>query len=65
VLLYAGGYIAQFVGNYAMWQESGGAPGDGTSPDLPSASWVDCFAAVFTPPYGMYGILFAPDLPRC
>ncbi|MDR1693022.1 MAG: type IV secretory system conjugative DNA transfer family protein, partial [Oscillospiraceae bacterium] len=56
VVLYAGGYIAQFAGNYAAWQQSGGVPGDGTSPALPSASPVDCIAAVFTPPYGIYGI---------
>jgi type IV secretion system protein VirD4 len=56
VILYAGGYIAQFLGNYAAWQDGGGYPGNGTTPALPSASPPDCIKAVFTPPYGIYGI---------
>ena len=55
-MLYAGGYIAQFVGNYAEWQKNGGYPGDGTSPALPSASILECMKAVLNPPYGIYGI---------
>ena len=61
-MLYAGGYLAQFIGNYAMWQQGGGYPGDGTSPLLPSASPLNCIAAVFTPPYGMYGIFICIGL---
>ncbi|MDR0917244.1 MAG: type IV secretory system conjugative DNA transfer family protein [Oscillospiraceae bacterium] len=56
VLLYAGGYIAQFAGNYSAWQKAGGVPGDGTSPLPPSAAPLDCIRAVFTPPYGIIGI---------
>ena len=55
-MLYAGGYIAQFVRNYIEWRKSGGYPGDRTSPALPSSSPIDCIKAVFTPPYGIYGI---------
>jgi len=62
VLLYAGGYLAQFVGNYAAWQQAGGSPGDGTTPILPSAAPKDCIAAVFTPPYGMYGVFICSGL---
>jgi type IV secretion system protein VirD4 len=61
-MLYAGGYLAQFVGNYAEWQKTGGLPGDGTSPVLPSASVAACISAVFTPPYGMYGIFICAGL---
>jgi type IV secretion system protein VirD4 len=56
VLLYAGGYLAQFVRNYTIWQQEGGYPGNGTSPMAPSSSPLDCVKAVFTPPYGIYGI---------
>ena len=28
-LLYGGGYIAQFMRNYADWKNAGHAPGDG------------------------------------
>ena len=31
LLLYACGYLTQFIGNYAVWQKNGGMPG-GTSP---------------------------------
>jgi len=56
VVLYAGGYIAQFLKNYAVWQNGGGYPGDGTSPALPSLLPLDCIKAVFDFPYGIYGI---------
>ena len=62
VMLYAGGYLAQFVGHYAAWQQSGGYPGDGTSPAMPSSAPTDCIAAVFTPPYGVYGIVICAGL---
>jgi len=61
-MLYAGGYLAQFIGNYAIWQEGGGYPGDGTSPIMPSPGLIDCFKAVFLPPYGMYGIFICTGL---
>lgn len=56
VVLYGSGYIAQLIGNYGIWQQSGGFPGDGTAPIPPSLSPIICFKTVFTPPYGMYGI---------
>ena len=61
-MLYAGGYLAQFVGNYNSWQKAGGYPGDGTSPTLPSSAIMDCLKAVFTPPYGVYGIIICAGL---
>ena len=41
LLLYACGYLTQFIGNYAVWQKNGGMPG-GTSPPFPSLSPPDC-----------------------
>ena len=53
-ILYAGGYLAQFIGNYAVWKQGGGIPGDGTSPvsythldvykrqSLSCSGWFDC-----------------------
>ena len=37
LLLYACGYVTQFIGNYAVWQKNGGMLG-GTSPPFPSLS---------------------------
>ena len=34
LLLYACGYVTQFIGNYAVWQKNGGMLG-GTSPPFP------------------------------
>ena len=56
-LLYGGGYIAQFMRNYNEWQSSGGTPGGGTSPTMPSFDIGACFGAIFTMPYGIFGIL--------
>lgn len=56
-LLYGGGYIAQFMRNYSQWQTSGGTPGDGTSPTMPSFDIGSCFSAIFSMPYGIIGIL--------
>jgi len=61
-MLYAGGYFAQLAGNYAAWQRAGGFPGDGTSPELPSTSPMDCFIAAFTFPYGVIGIAICAGL---
>lgn len=57
ILLYGSGYCAQFIRNYTVWKNSGGYPGDGTSPPFPSAGIGDCFRAVFQFPYGIYGLL--------
>ena len=37
LLLYACGYLTQFIGNYAVWQKNGGMLGS-TSPPFPSLS---------------------------
>lgn len=55
-LAYAGGYIAQFIYNYQIWTSSGGTPGNGTAPLLPSASISSCFKALTVFPYSLYGI---------
>ena len=56
VILYAGGYIAQFIRNYKEWQATGATVGDGTSPMFPSTAVLECLKAVFDFPYGLYGI---------
>ena len=61
-MLYAGGYLAQFIGNYAAWQQSGGFPGDGTAPAIASPSPSTCIAAVLHPPYGLYGVFVCSGL---
>ena len=53
-LLYGGGYIAQFLYNYDVWQAAGGT--FGTAPQLPDAGFFSCIAAVFRFPYGLYGV---------
>lgn len=55
-ILYAGGYIAQFIYNYNTWQRSGASPGDGTSPDAASADIMTCLTSVFQFPEGLIGI---------
>lgn len=61
-VLYAGGYLAQFLGNYAIWKQGGGYPGDGTSPAIASPDFFTCLKAVFHPPYGIYGIFICVGL---
>ncbi|MDR1630766.1 MAG: type IV secretory system conjugative DNA transfer family protein [Oscillospiraceae bacterium] len=56
VVLYGGGYAAQFLANYTAWQRLGGTAGDGTSPVFPSGNPIECLKAVFDFPYGLYGI---------
>lgn len=51
-----GGYIAQFITNYQTWEATGGTLGCGTSPTFPSFAVIDCFAAVFQFPNGLYGV---------
>lgn len=57
VLLYAGGYTAQFLYNYSIWQQSGAMLGDGTAPEIPSFHILKCYSAVFHFPEGLYGIV--------
>ncbi len=61
-VLYAGGYLAQFIGNYAVWKQGGGIPGDGTSPAGISPGFMACLGAAVTPPYGIYGIFICIGL---
>lgn len=61
-ILYAGGYLAQFIGNYAVWKQGGGIPGDGTSPVMASPDFISCITTVFQPPYGLYGVLICIGL---
>ena len=61
-VLYAGGYLAQFIGNYAVWKQGGGIPGDGTSPSGISPGFMACLCAAVTPPYGIYGIFICIGL---
>lgn len=56
-LLFGGGYIAQFIRNYKVWQTSGGTPGSASAPQMPSFALRDCFEAVFVFPYGLMGML--------
>ncbi len=61
-VIYAGGYLAQLIGNYSRWQQGGGFPGDGTSPAAPSLAFITCIGAVFKPPYGIYGVFICIGL---
>ena len=56
-LLYGGGYIAQFIRNYNQWQDAGGTPGSGAAPEMPSFALAECFGAIFSFPYGIFGLL--------
>jgi len=62
LLLYGGGYIAQFISNYRSWQQAGGFAGDGTAPVFPSSSPIECLNAVFSLSYGLYGIFICIGL---
>ena len=61
-VLYAGGYLGQFIGNYALWKQGGGYPGDGTSPLPASPGLSVCLRAAVHPPYGIYGIFICIGL---
>lgn len=53
---YAGGFLAQWLRNYARWQQAGGIPGQ-SAPARASPDLAACIAALFGWPYGLYGIL--------
>ena len=53
-LLYGGGYLAQLIYNYGMWQEAGAV--FGTAPQFPDGNFFACIAAVFRWPSGLYGL---------
>ena len=54
---YGGGYIAQFIKNYAEWQQAGGRFGSGSNPVFPSFTVEKCAEALLAMPYGIYGVL--------
>lgn len=54
--LYTGGYIAQFIRNYKTWTNDGNFAGNGTSPQVPSLYPSDCFQALTSFPYNLYGL---------
>ena len=56
-LCYGGGYIAQFIKNYSIWEEAGGGLGSGTSPAFPDAAVSECLKTLFSFPYGVYGLI--------
>lgn len=53
LLLYACGYLTQFIGNYAAWQKNGGMLG-GDSPPFPSLSPLACLKGILWFPYNLY-----------
>lgn len=53
-LLYGGGYVAQFLYNYDVWQAAGG--GYGTAPQFPDYGFLVCLRSAFRFPYGLYGL---------
>lgn len=55
-LFYGGGYLAQFIYNYEVWQQNGGTTYGGTAPAFPSSDFFSCILAVFRFPYGLYGV---------
>ena len=55
-ILYAGGYIAQFIGNYTEWTNVGNFAGNGTYPKAPSLDPGSCLIALTQFPYNLYGI---------
>ena len=64
-ILYAGGYIAQFIRNYTVWTRAGNFAGNGSYPKAPSLHPLACLAALTRFPYNLYGIflcLFALGL---
>ena len=61
-ILYAGGFLAQILGNYAVWKTGGGIPGNGTSPAVASPDFFTCLTCALQPPYGVYGSLICLGL---
>ena len=55
-ILYASGFISQFIYNYKTWQDSGGTLYSGTSPALPDPAFFACLRAEFRFPSGLYGL---------
>ncbi|GHU78924.1 hypothetical protein FACS1894191_0590 [Clostridia bacterium] len=56
LLLYCGGYVAQLVINYKLWQAEGGVLGMGKPPAMPDSGFFRCVAASFHWPEGLISI---------
>ena len=54
--LYAAGIIAQFMNNYAQWQEAGNIIGSRVAPEFPSTNFIICIKSIFIMPYGLQAI---------
>ncbi|WP_302789370.1 VirD4-like conjugal transfer protein, CD1115 family [Anaerostipes caccae] len=54
--LYAGGYVAQFMYNYAVWTSAGNFAGNGSYPQAPSLHPGACLNGLRIFPYNLYGI---------
>lgn len=59
---YIGGFISQILSGYAAWRASGGIPGSGTSPPLPSLSPAACMKALLNLPYGPCGLFLCSSV---
>ncbi|MBO5177810.1 MAG: type IV secretory system conjugative DNA transfer family protein [Lachnospiraceae bacterium] len=62
VILYASGFIAQFMINYNEWNDNGSVFGYETAPKLPSGEIAACIKAMTVVPYNLYGLLFCSVL---
>jgi len=56
-VLYASGFLAQFMINYMSWTELDVSYGDEVAPSFPSGSVAACFEALAIAPYNLYGVL--------
>lgn len=61
-ILYASGYLAQFINNYNSWKNGGGYPGDGTAPIMPDSDFITCLHFVIRTHYGFFGIIICVGL---
>ena len=61
-IMYGSGYIAQLIRNYKIWEAKGGGLTSGTGPKIPGFSFSDCFSALVSFPYGLYGLLICVGL---
>lgn len=63
-ILYAGGYLSQFIENYNAWRRLGGVPGDGTAPAFPEKGLLVCLSAALSPS-GLKAVLFITSAVVC
>ncbi|MBR6643636.1 MAG: type IV secretory system conjugative DNA transfer family protein, partial [Lachnospiraceae bacterium] len=62
VILYASGFIAQFMINYNEWNDNGSIFGYETAPKFPSGEIAACIKAMTVVPYNLYGLLLCSVL---